>query len=50
MAAKQESGLRPDLRDAVLRGADSGPVVRVGKPAESPLIAAVRRHGDQDAA
>jgi mono/diheme cytochrome c family protein len=43
--AKQESGLRLDSRDAVLRGADSGPVVLLGKPAESPLIAAVRRTG-----
>jgi len=44
-AAKQESGLRLDSRDAVLRGADSGPVVLLGKPAASPLIAAVRRTG-----
>lgn len=44
-AAKQESGLRLDSRDAVLRGADGGPVVVLGKPAESPLIAAVRRVG-----
>ena len=44
-ALKQESGLRLDTRNAVLRGADSGPVITLGKPAESSLIAAVRRQG-----
>jgi hypothetical protein len=42
---KQESGLRLDSREKVLRGSDAGPVVVPGKPDESPLIEAVRHHG-----
>ncbi len=44
-SAKQESGLRLDRREAVLRGADGGPVVVPGQPQASSLIAAVRREG-----
>jgi mono/diheme cytochrome c family protein len=43
---KSKGGLRLDSRDAVLKGAESGPVVRPGKPGESPLIAAIRYEGD----
>jgi hypothetical protein len=35
---KQEGGLRLDQRTAALRGGDSGPVLRPGKSANSPLI------------
>jgi mono/diheme cytochrome c family protein len=43
---KSKGGLRLDSRDAVLKGADSGPVVVPGKPDSSPLIAAIRYEGD----
>jgi len=43
---KQESSLRLDSRQAVLTGGDNGRAVVVGKPAESPLVKAVRREGD----
>ena len=43
---KSKGGLRLDSRDAVLKGAESGPVVLPGKPDESPLIAAIRYEGD----
>jgi mono/diheme cytochrome c family protein len=43
---KSKGGLRLDSRDAVLKGAESGPVVLPGKPGESPLIAAIRYEGD----
>jgi hypothetical protein len=42
---KQESGLRLDSRQGVLRGSDGGPVVVPGNPNESLLIEAVRRDG-----
>lgn len=45
-AKKQEAGLRLDSRAAVLRGGDGGPVVTIGKPDESSLVAAIRRGGD----
>ena len=45
-AKKQESGLRLDSREAVLRGGDSGPAAVPKKPDESLLIEAVRRTGD----
>lgn len=38
---KQESGLRLDSRESVLRGNDNGPVVIAGHPEESPLIEAI---------
>ncbi len=41
--SKQESGLRLDSRDAMLKGGDSGPAIVVGKPEDSLLIEAVRR-------
>ena len=43
---KQESGLRLDGRDAVLRGGESGPAVVPGKPGASLLIEAIKRLGD----
>jgi hypothetical protein len=43
--SKQESGLRLDSRAALLKGADSGPVVVPGRPAESPLIEAIEQTG-----
>ena len=45
-AEKQESGLRLDSREAVLRGGDSGPAAVPKKPVESLLVEAVRRTGD----
>jgi len=39
---KQESGLRLDARELVLKGGDSGPAMVIGKPDESLLIEAVR--------
>ncbi|HKI19207.1 MAG TPA: DUF1549 domain-containing protein, partial [Isosphaeraceae bacterium] len=38
---KQESGLRLDSRQGLLKGSDSGPVVVPGQPEESPLIVAI---------
>ncbi|HZW29472.1 MAG TPA: PSD1 and planctomycete cytochrome C domain-containing protein [Isosphaeraceae bacterium] len=38
---KQESGLRLDSREGVLKGNDAGPVVVPGRPEESPLVAAI---------
>ncbi|MBS0265767.1 MAG: hypothetical protein JSS02_27800, partial [Planctomycetes bacterium] len=35
---KQESGLRLDSRTAIVKGADSGPVLATDKPEESRLI------------
>src|SRR4051794_6244656 len=40
-----KAGLRLDSRAGLLRGADSGPVVTPGDPADSPLVEAVRRSG-----
>src|SRR5690606_3013232 len=46
---KQESGLRLDFRDGVLKGGDSGtPAAVPGKPDESLLVAAVRGTGDYE--
>jgi hypothetical protein len=39
---KQQSGLRLDSREALLKGSDGGPVVVPGRPDESPLIDAIR--------
>ena len=39
---KQESGLRLDAREFILKGGDSGPAMVLGKPDESLLIEAVR--------
>ena len=41
-AATPKGGLRLDLRETILAGGDSGPAVIVGKPAESPLLQALR--------
>ncbi len=43
---KSKGGLRLDSREAVLKGAESGPVVVPGRPGASPLIAAIRYEGD----
>jgi hypothetical protein len=43
---KQESGLRLDSREAILRGGDSGPAAVAKKPGESLLVEAVKRTGD----
>ncbi|MGE5193183.1 MAG: DUF1553 domain-containing protein [Deltaproteobacteria bacterium] len=43
---KQEAGLRLDSREALLKGADGGPVVMPGKPEESELVEAIRQTGD----
>ncbi len=39
---KQESGLRLDTREGLLKGSDNGPVVMPDKPEQSPLIEAIR--------
>jgi Protein of unknown function (DUF1553)/Protein of unknown function (DUF1549)/Planctomycete cytochrome C len=44
-ARKQESGLRLDSRERILRGSDTGPVVVPGHPDESPLIEAIGHDG-----
>ncbi len=43
---KSKGGLRLDSRGAMLKGAESGPVVIPGKPESSPLITAIRYEGD----
>lgn len=43
---RQESSLRLDSREAVLKGGDSGPAVVPGAPAKSLLLAAVSQDGD----
>ncbi len=45
-AKKQESGLRLDAREHVLKGNDEGPVVLLKKPERSRLLLAVRGEGD----
>ena len=42
---KQESGLRLDSREGLVKGNDDGPVVAPGQPEESPLVEAVRYDG-----
>ena len=42
---KQESGLRLDSREGLLKGNDAGPVVVPGRPDESPLIEAIGHDG-----
>src|SRR5262249_18012338 len=42
---KQETGLRLDSRQGLLEGNGAGPVMTPGRPAESPLIAAVGSGG-----
>src|SRR5262245_4564216 len=43
---KQESGLRLDSRDALLRGGQTGPAVVPDQPQNSLLLRAVRHQGD----
>ena len=43
---KQESDLRVDSREALLRGGGVGPAVVPGQPAKSLLVEAIRRSGD----
>ena len=42
---KQESGLRLDSRERLLRGNDAGPVVTPSRPDESPLVEAIGYRG-----
>jgi hypothetical protein len=42
---KQESGLRLDSREGLLKGNDAGPVVVPGRPDESPLLEALSHDG-----
>src|SRR5262245_44859059 len=46
---KQNGGLRFDRRESFLKGGDSGPAIVPGKPDESLLIKAIRRHPDVSA-
>src|SRR5205085_2453119 len=39
---KQKGGLRLDSKAALLKGGDSGPIIVLGKPAESLLVKALR--------
>src|SRR5262245_17918442 len=43
---RQQAGLRLDTRTDFLKGGDTGPIVKPGKPDESPLVLAVRHGGD----
>src|SRR6266511_53599 len=43
---KQESGLRLDSRDELLRGGQTGPAIVPAQPAKSLLLQAVRHQGD----
>ena len=43
---KQESELRLDSREALLKGSFSGPAIEPGRPEKSLLIAAVRHEGE----
>jgi hypothetical protein len=46
---KQNGGLRLDSRAGALKGGDSGPAFIVGKPDDSLVVKAVRRHPDVSA-
>src|SRR6266481_8114130 len=39
---KQKGSLRLDVREAVLAGGESGPVIVPGKPDQSPLVEAIK--------
>jgi mono/diheme cytochrome c family protein len=43
---KQKGELRLDSREAILKGADTGPVVVLGDPAKSSLIKSIRHEGE----
>jgi hypothetical protein len=43
---KQMAGLRLDSREAMLKGGDSGPVIKPGNPDASRLIQALRHEGE----
>lgn len=43
---KQESGLRVDSREAIVKGGISGPGIVPGKPAEGTVLAAILHRGD----
>src|SRR3954468_3232064 len=45
-AEKQKADLRLDSREAILKGADTGPVVVLGDPAKSSLIKSIRHEND----
>jgi SAM-dependent methyltransferase len=42
-ADKTKGGLRLDSRDALLRGGDSGPAIKIGDPSSSLLLKAIRQ-------
>ena len=44
---KTKAGLRLDSRASALSGGDTGPAIVPGKPAESPLVAAIRYEGPE---
>src|SRR5688572_8224364 len=43
---KQKADLRVDSREALLKGADTGPVLIPGDPSKSLLIKSIRHEGD----
>ena len=43
---EQESGLRLDSRESILRGGDSGPAAVAGRSAESLIVDAIRQTGE----
>lgn len=43
---KDSSGLRVDSREALIRGGESGAAIVPGKPEESLLVKAIKRHAD----
>lgn len=45
-AEKQKADLRLDSREAILKGADTGPVLVPGNPEKSSLIKSIRHEGD----
>jgi mono/diheme cytochrome c family protein len=45
-AEKHKAGLRLDIKAAMLKGGEAGPVVVPGKPEESSLIEAIRYEGE----
>ena len=46
---KVSGGLRVDSREALLKGGESGASIVLGKPQESLLVKAIRRHVDVSA-
>ena len=46
---KESGGLRVDSREALLTGGESGPAIVLGKPEDSLLLKAIKRHADVSA-